>query len=324
MSIASFIATDWLKSVTKRAIPGRAQRLMRIKQKQLRRAKQHLYERMIVKQQRFSNREGIRNFDFVLSPNRKRPGVSALLRLKNEEEKIFHCLASIYELFDEIIVVDNGSQDHTLEIIRRFKSERDQQDKMKVYLYPFRIARCGLEHSATAEDSLHSMTYYSNWALSCCLCRYVCKWDGDMLLQREARESFKRFLKQIQRGERKCWTIYGQTVYRDLANNFFIAKGEVNGEPRIFPNGFNPRFYKVDLYELLKADPALQMGALKSVIFYELKFTTADEFSHWSGRDIPTERKKRELQNFHLVKTGNVARSHFESLPPTFLDDQIA
>lgn len=151
----------------------------------------------------------------------------------------------------------------------------------------------------------------------------MCKWDGDMVLRREASETFRQFLVQLPRNRRKCWIFYGQTVYRDLQLQYYLSKPEINGEVMIFPNGLNPRFYKADLYEILRSEPVLDEGALETIVFYELKFTDVDEFSHWSVAEIPTDRKKRELEFFNRIKTNRISDSEFEKLPGDFLDSQI-
>lgn len=247
-----------------------------------------------------------------------------MLRIKNEEEKIYHCLASIHDVFDEIIIVDNGSEDRTPQVVRDFKAKLDKDDKIALYSYPFRLSRCGPEHFGTPEDSVHSLCYYYNWTLSKCSCSYVCKWDGDMVLRLEKRNAFKKFVQSLQRSVKMSWVLYGQTVYRDLQGNYYLAKDEINGEAMIFPAGLTPRFYKADLYEALTSDPRLDEGEFADIVFYELKFTNTNEFSHWSIDDIPTDRKKRELEHFRLVKAGNVSSAQFEKRPPSFLDDQIS
>jgi glycosyltransferase involved in cell wall biosynthesis len=322
MRAVSSMGLQWLKLLARKTLSHPARQWVRDQRQRIIQKKQDLYERVIIRKQDFRNREGLLNFDFSLFASHQKQGVSALLRVKNEEEKIYHCLASIHDVFDEIVFIDNDSEDRTLEIVCEFKQRHDREDKIKIYSYPFKIARCGPEHFNTPEDSVHSLCYYYNWALSKCLLKYVCKWDGDMILRKEAREPFKRFLQQLKR-HKMCWIVFGQAVYRDLASNHFLARGEINGEIRIFPNGFNPRFYKVDLYELLKSEPPLEEGQFDGVLFYELKFVTTDEFSHWSISDIPTERKKRELENFQLVKRNDISSPRFEKLPSSFLDDQI-
>ncbi|MFO1092555.1 MAG: hypothetical protein U0992_04465 [Planctomycetaceae bacterium] len=51
-------------------------------------------------------------------------GVTAMLRIKNER-KICTCLESIYDLFDELVIIDNGSTDQILgEDCRRLCKDR--------------------------------------------------------------------------------------------------------------------------------------------------------------------------------------------------------
>jgi glycosyltransferase involved in cell wall biosynthesis len=324
MKTVSSIVTDWPKALLKRTVPYPARLWLRDQQHSLIETKTNLYHRFIVRKQDFRNRESLRNFDFSLSANHKNPGVSALLRVKNEEEKISYCIKSIYDCFDEIVFVDNNSTDRTLDVILSFKRHEDHQDKIKIYFFPFNQARFGPEHNDTPEDSVHSFTYYSNWSLSKCSFSWVCKWDGDMVLKRDGREAFRKFLQEIQRGKKMCWTVYGQTIYRDVCGNHFLAVGEINGEIRIFPNGLRPRFYKIDLLEFLDSQPPLDEGVFDGVLFYELKFVDTDEFCHWGITEIPTDRKKRELENFRLVQKNMISSATFEKLAPTFLEDQIA
>jgi hypothetical protein len=324
MKAVASVATGWLKPLAKKTLPDAARLGLRNQLERVLEAKQDLYDRILIKQQEFKNRECLANFNFRRTANHKRQGVSAMLRVKNEASKIYYALKSIYQVFDEIVLVDNGSTDGTLEIAREFKTREDKADRIKIYFYPFPIARCGDENNGTPEDSVSSLAYYYNWTLSKCSCRYVCKWDGDMVLRRKARKSLRRLLCQIQTGRSRGWVLYGQTVYRDGQGQYYLAKGEINGEIAIFPNRLSTRFRKIDLFELLSSNPPLQEAKLDGVTFYELKFTDEDEFSHWSVSDFPTERKQREFENFQLVKGNNVLNSRFEKLPATFLDDQIA
>ncbi len=319
MKVVGAMLTDWPKALLKRTVPYPARLWLRDQQRQ----GLSIANKILRKQQIFKNSEGFFNFNFILRDTWRRDGVSAILRVKNEEDKIYYCLHSIIRFFNEIILVDNNSDDRTLDIVREFKTREDQDDKIKIYFYPFRVARCGPEHFRTPEDSVCNLAYYYNWTLSKCSFKYVCKWDGDMVLRKEARGPFAQFLQKIQTPPSMCWNISGQAIYRDLANNHFLARGEINNEIRIFPNGLNPRFHKTDLYEILKAEPRLEEGHFDGVVFYELKFVSTDEFSHWSISDIPTERKKRELENFQLVKRNDISSSRFEKLPSSFLDDQI-
>lgn len=272
----------------------------------------------------FANREGIEPYDFTLRRSRARRGVSAMVRVKNEEAKLAHCLRSILPVFDEIILVDNRSTDGTLDIAQGIRERHDPRGKLRIFSYPYKLARFGPEHDATPEDSIHSAVYYTNWSLSHCTRRYVCKWDGDMLLRREARGPFRAFLNRLQLRRRRCWTLAGQTVYRDAGGEFLLARGEVNREIEVFPCGYECRFTKSAHWELLTRPAGMSVGDFTPVCFYELKFVDEAEFSHWSTTDWPSERKRREWDNFHRVKSGRLDPALFEELDSTFLDDQIS
>lgn len=53
----------------------------------------------------------------------KKPIISVIILAKNEEEVIKDCLESVRQLADEIILVDNGSTDKTIDIAKKYKIE---------------------------------------------------------------------------------------------------------------------------------------------------------------------------------------------------------
>ena len=65
----------------------------------------------------------------VLIKSEQQPTISACLMVKNEERFLPQCLQSIRDYVDEIIVVDTGSTDNTMNIARKFNS--------KVYEHPW-------------------------------------------------------------------------------------------------------------------------------------------------------------------------------------------
>ena len=270
----------------------------------------------------FQNLEGFSPYDCSLSPGETRTGVSAMLRVKNEAPKIRCCLASVLDIFDEIVVVDNGSTDGTQEIVRQFKQEHDRAGKMVLLDYPFNIARCGPEHNSTPEHSVHSLAYYYNWTLSHCTKRYVCKWDADMVVRNEARRSFLEFLGQLSHSEARAILLQGQTVYKDASGRCFLSTDDLVAEPRLFPFDSDNYYVKVEHFEQLRLPPSLQTVTFDDLVFYELKFVDEDEFSHWSTTQFPTPRKKREWESVELLRTGGDTTGRLIPLPASFLDDQ--
>ena len=270
----------------------------------------------------FRNREGNREYAFSLPRRNRAPGTSAFVRAKDEATKIEHCLRSILPVFDEIHVIDNGSRDNTAEIVRRLQRSGDAGAKIRLHSYPFSLGRFGPAHDGTPADSLHSLVYFTNWALSRCTRRYACKWDADMVLAREQRGAFASLLAGLGRGWPAAWSLAGQTVYRMPDGSFLARRGEVNREVRIAPCDYRVRFHKREHWEQLIRPRWLRTHRFAPVCFHELKFVDEEEFDHWSTTEFPSPRKRREWTTFRGLRDGR-ADVAVRRLPSTFLDDQI-
>jgi glycosyltransferase involved in cell wall biosynthesis len=265
---------------------------------------------------RYINDENIRDYFFTLKKDKKPHGISAMLRAKNEESKIELCLHSIYETFDEIVFIDNGSTDSTLAIVKKIKSDLDTQDnKIKILEYPFSIARCGEEHENTSDTSIHSLVYYYNWCsihslvyyynwcLSNARYNYVVKWDADMYLRPSGQKSFRDFLLNIQNTEHRV-SVPIQTVYIDSKADAYAADKEINREIQAFPNRPYIRYKKSALWEELKSDFFIPRIVYPDIDIYEIKDTREDEFSHWTNTNFTTARKQTEWENYNLIRQG--------------------
>lgn len=85
-----------------------------------------------------------------------------MMRIKNEEDWIEPSVRSIVDFADEIIIVDNGSDDRTIDIIRELESIFET--KIKLFIKP----------------DLNQIDL-SNYALSKTSYKYIMRWDGDMV-----------------------------------------------------------------------------------------------------------------------------------------------
>lgn len=285
-----------------------------------------VYTGLFPKTKSFENRENLSDFNFTLPYCCKREGISAILRVKNEEQKIIYCLTSIYDVFDEIVFIDNLSTDKTLELVSRFKDKYDSENKIKVYKYPHGISRCGSENSETPENSVHNLAYYYNWALSHCSFKYACKWDADMVFIEERKSSFRSFFNsKLLPSRYKVWRIKGQTVYRDLHNSYFVSTS-INTEPRIFPFSYLNRYVKTEVWEDLMCQPPLLEEDIGSVVYYELKFISENELSHWSPNLLtksdqnPLDRRGlEELRTLESLKSGQIDANSLTPIASDFL-----
>ena len=93
--------------------------------------------------------------------------VSIIIRTKNEEKWINHCLNSIFKQKNdnlvEIIIVDNNSKDKTLEICKKYKLIKILKIKN---FKPGKAINLGIEHSKgdiICILSAHCIIYNSNW-----------------------------------------------------------------------------------------------------------------------------------------------------------------
>src|SRR4030066_756382 len=88
-----------------------------------------------------------------------RPTISACMIVKNEEKFLAQCLKSIKDAVDEIIIVDTGSTDNTVEIAQSFGA--------KVYHHPWR--------NSFSEARNHSLSYAT--------CDWILQIDADEALE---------------------------------------------------------------------------------------------------------------------------------------------
>jgi glycosyltransferase involved in cell wall biosynthesis len=130
-----------------------------------------------------------RDFD----SKRKKPGVSVILRLRNEEEYLEQALESIWPIFDEFVVVYNQCTDRTPEIVETFAGKDPQRFKAFHYLPPV-YPPYSSEHRELPSTHVSSLDYYYNFALSRVSYRICTKWDGDMIA---APETLGRVVDQL-------------------------------------------------------------------------------------------------------------------------------
>ncbi|KXK26231.1 MAG: hypothetical protein TR69_WS6001001226 [candidate division WS6 bacterium OLB20] len=251
----------------------------------------------------YRNTEGFRNFFFSRDAGKRPEGISAMLRVRNEESKIRDALVSIDGHFQEIVVVDNASIDETVAIVRDFAAHA--RSTVLLYSYPFRIARCGSEHNSTDAQSVYSLVYFYNWSLAQCSYRYAAKWDADMILNSAwiaQLESLKTSMKQADR----VISISQRCVYKTADNQYFEDTDDDNSEVRLFANRPEIDFAKTDNYEVLTWPENIIHERADGIAFFELRYLTENEFSHWSEGEFVTPRKIREKTIMDSLRAGDV------------------
>lgn len=134
-------------------------------------------------------------------PEPRPNGISAIVRVKNEEDWTEPSLMSIKDAVEEIIVVDNGSTDRTPEILKRL--EERLYPKMRLFFRP------DLDYVALSNLGLSQTRY-----------RWLLKWDGDFVAHTSEKrdiQNLRRFLLELD--PRRYYLVYLPAV--EVAGDLF-------------------------------------------------------------------------------------------------------
>jgi glycosyltransferase involved in cell wall biosynthesis len=253
----------------------------------------------------------IRFWSLTLAHKLRRAGrVSAMLRVRDEEEFLRSAVDSIVDLVDEVVVVDNLSRDGTPAIIRDLR--RAYPGKVVADAYPHEIRRVGRETLELVNmpggvtSPHHSATFY-NFCLRRCRYEYVLKWDGDMI----ATPAFGEALDGWRRSGKPVLIMHGANVHPNRSNllaarssdrDELLARLERPSlpiwattltydtpEPRLFPRS-RARYGEGKGWTQALAspyyDPAFKnefRHFYKGVTFLHMKFCKRDPFANYSN-----------------------------------------
>jgi len=136
---------------------------------------------------------------------RKKPGISAIVRVRNEEDYLEEALHSILPFFDELVIVYNQCIDRTPEIIARFATEHPERVKAFHYV-PEVFPQGSQQYRALPANHVSNLVHYYNFALSKASYRVRAKWDGDMIAVPELFGGLVRRLREVRPGSPSWWS----------------------------------------------------------------------------------------------------------------------
>ncbi|MEO1050661.1 MAG: glycosyltransferase [Bacteroidota bacterium] len=152
-----------------------------------------------------------------------KPGISVYIPCKNEETHLMKCLESLLPIVDHFILIDNGSEDATLEIMYEFKEKYKTESEIEVYPQP---------------DML--LVEMVQFALSKVKYSWVLKWDGDMLAINDDNQFSQLRARCLKSSRPKAYTLPRINLAGDYSHVSSWSKIVDAGEP--FLRTYNNRF----------------------------------------------------------------------------------
>ncbi len=122
------------------------------------------------------------------------PGLSGLVRLRDEEAWARLALESFVGWCDELVVVLNCCTDRTPEIVEAFRAEHP--DKVKVYDYPHEIWPMGPGHADCPDRDPRASAALYNFTQRRSTRSHAVKLDGDMVMMDWAGAEIRRLMSE--------------------------------------------------------------------------------------------------------------------------------
>ena len=235
-------------------------------------------------------------------------GLTAVLRVRNEARSLPWVLPPLFRAVQRIVLVDIRSDDVTPQVARATAERCGAADRLLVTAYPFPVSRCGAEHLATPERSVHNLAYFYNWSFAHVRTSYSMKWDGDMVLTAEGVDTIADLAWQLENVEAVV-SMPRHPLFVESDRVAWLDVHMINVEEYVFPMGEAYRHVKAYEWEMRMVPRHAARMRLPEGLCVELKYLDSDEFDHWADRDAfgateRTMRKLREWEVFHALREG--------------------
>lgn len=198
----------------------------------------------------------------------KKPGISFILRAKNEQETISMALDTLAQLKTpyEINLVLNQCEDKTEEIV---KQHIKNGQNINLFYYPFQLGKTGLENVCTPVTSVHSTIWLLNWMLMKGNYEFTFRWDADFVMTPSLARNVEKAV---------------DTPKADIYNigALFSDSGISNREPYLWSNHLIPRYCRYCLWHLTKfgrTDP--RISSIKASIIHDSPLSQLK--SYWNA-----------------------------------------
>lgn len=223
--------------------------------------------------------------DLTWYEKEKKPGISFIVRAKNEQDTIGLALDSLKQLKIpyEVNLVLNQCDDGT-EHEANFR--RVNKQNINIYRYPFQLGKTGLENACTPVTSVHSTIWMLNWILMRGTYEYTFRWDSDFIMTGALAKELEEFL--------------GQNRY-NLANisAVFSDTDKSNTEPYLWSNNLVPRYARYSLWHIARfGDNVVNATTLQGKIIHDSPLKETKEY--WTAEpwwEVDTREETQKLRS---------------------------
>jgi glycosyltransferase involved in cell wall biosynthesis len=230
--------------------------------------------------------------------------ITAMVRVRNEEQFLDSSIRSIVDIVDEVVIVDNMSDDTTPAIIAALV--RDYPGKVKSFVYPHQIARYGVENEQLAAtpgglESPRLLANFYNWCLAKCSHLFILKWDGDTI----ATAAFGRMIDKFRKSSALFVWHTGANLHADGVS-LIAGRPYETSEPRLFFRRFAYYDNSLGYCEMLQSRYERHTGEryierYDEPVYVHMKFCKSDRFTNMSD-----DRRSMEQDN---DRSGEIAPS---------------
>lgn len=204
----------------------------------------------------------------------RKPGISAILRIKNGAEFLRITIESHLSYFDEIVACYNDCSDSTVSILEELQNL--YPDKVKIFEYkPFVHPIFSVGHNSVSTQDIHSFANFSNFAFSKASYSIVGKLDDDHLaIDRNLKSVVSRIRNDIASNVKKIYTFSGVNLAFDVNNKLGVYKREPlvgTGDHMYFPVSSKIYFSQEKNVEAFKFLDSKCEKKYMGVLYFHLK-----------------------------------------------------
>jgi glycosyltransferase involved in cell wall biosynthesis len=217
-----------------------------------------------------------------------KPGITAVIAMKNEDYTIGLCLESLVGFADQIVVIDNGSTDKSLEIAYAFKEKFKNLCEVDIFEMPNALL-------GDCRDLGLKNTRFQ-WHL---------RWDADMIAYSNGPNDIKKLKPQLLKSNKpRTYQLTRINLYGDLEHT--IGKVLEAGEP-----------WLVWFNQDLKYQEFGKFDALQVPYYYEQIVVPSNHIFHCSG----TKSLENLIHRFHYFTWREFYNSFSDANRPKQLED---